>query len=60
MAREYLSQTELCRHLGIYRNTLLRYRRRRRDPLPCRRIGRKVYYELGEVDRWMQREAKRR
>ena len=56
--RRYISQRRVAAILGCAPRTLQRWRTEGKGP-PSTKIGRKVYYELNELQKWMDREQSR-
>ena len=56
--RRYISQRRVAAILGCAPRTLQRWRTEGKGP-PSTKIGRKVYYELNELQIWMDREKSR-
>jgi len=54
-----LSIPETCERLGVCRCTTWRMMRRRRNPLPHVRLGRRVLVPEGALARWITRELER-
>lgn len=52
-----LTQAELARRLKVNVATLWRWRRHDSDPLPCLKLGGKVYFDPLAVDRWVRRRS---
>lgn len=50
-----VAENKLAEQFGWDRCTLFRYRKRRRNPLPFIRIGRRIFYDVDAIDRWLQR-----
>ena len=57
--RRYISERHVAAMLGCAPRTLQRWRTEGKGP-PSTKIGRKVYYELNELQKWMDREKKHR
>ncbi len=53
--RRYISERHVAAMLGCAPRTLQRWRTEGKGP-PSTKIGRKVYYELNELQKWMDRE----
>ena len=56
--RRYISERRVAAMLGCAPRTLQRWRTEGKGP-PSTKIGRKVYYELNELQKWMDREKSR-
>jgi predicted DNA-binding transcriptional regulator AlpA len=56
--RRYISERRVAAMLGCAPRTLQRWRTEGKGP-PSTKIGRKVYYELNELHKWMDREKSR-
>jgi excisionase family DNA binding protein len=52
-----LSLAEVCRHLGVHRDTLHELRRSGTFDVPTFRIGRQVRVRRVDLERWLARQA---
>jgi predicted DNA-binding transcriptional regulator AlpA len=56
--RRFVSEPRVAKMLGCSPRTLQRWRREGKGP-PSTKIGRKTFYELNELQKWMDREKSR-
>ena len=52
MAERWLSVDEIAEHLGIKKDTVYKWVRRKR--MPFHRVGRLLKFQAGEVDKWVR------
>jgi len=53
MSQAWVSADEVCRHLGVAKDTIYRWIEVRH--LPAHRVGRLWKFKLSEVDAWIER-----
>ena len=53
--RRFLSKEALASHLGV---SLRRVKTLREHGLPAKKIGRDLYFDVDEVNRWFEREGR--
>ena len=59
MTAKYLTGPQVQERLSIPPSTLSSLIRRKHDPLPCMRLGRRNYrFPIDELDAWEQRQMK--
>lgn len=56
--RQWVSRAGAAEHLGVTPEALRKMTGR--HGVPCRRVGRRVFYELVALDLWMERQQQRR
>jgi hypothetical protein len=54
-SRRFLSKDALALHLGV---SLRRVKTLREHGLPAKKIGRDLYFDLDEVNAWLEREGR--
>jgi hypothetical protein len=57
ISAEILSLDDLASLLGVHRRTVLRWRRRKRRPLPCYRVSRRCYTTRTDLLEWLRSQA---
>jgi len=51
----WLSQKEAAEYLGVSIASVCIKSKQDEDPIPCRRLGRKVQYDFDELQKWEER-----
>lgn len=54
-----LTESEVARYLRVSRDAITRFKRRRDDPIPYEKAGRRCLYDLDAVRAWTRRNARR-
>ena len=54
-----LTEDQLCEVLHVSRESLLKCRRLKEDPMPAMKVGRRYLYDLGKVLEWAERQAQK-
>jgi hypothetical protein len=53
-----LTEKEIARYLRVSRDAITRFKRRRNDPIPFEKAGRRCLYDLAAVRAWTRRSAR--
>lgn len=54
-----MTMCDLCETYSVSHEAVLKHIRRKDDPLPAMRFGRRWIFDIARVEAWMTRQAKR-
>jgi excisionase family DNA binding protein len=54
-----MTRKQIAQYLNLSLPMVARLERRKENPLPCLRVGKKVLYPIRMVDEWLARESRR-